>query len=104
MTFSNETRMHPRVMKVQQNDHKCHAAIPAQKSENSKNSINFFSYSQLPHKLYGFINDCYYVTLPCLGVAKRFDLRAECVAAWPLEGRIQCDLRDLCKIGCQNVL
>jgi len=77
MTFSNETRMHPRVMKVQQNDHKCHAAIPAQKSENSKNSINFFSYSQLPHKLCGLINDCYYVTLPWGGQT-----------FWP-EGRIR---------------
>jgi len=28
------------------------------------------------------------------GVAKRFDPRAEFGTAWPLEGRIQCDLRD----------
>jgi len=33
--------MQPRAMKVQENGHKCHAAIPSQKSENSKNSINF---------------------------------------------------------------
>jgi len=34
------------------------------KSENSKNSINFFSHSQLQYKLCGLINDSYYVTLP----------------------------------------
>jgi len=48
--------MHPRVMKVQQNGHKCHAAIPSQKSENSKNLINFFSHSQLQYKPCGLIN------------------------------------------------
>jgi len=56
--------MHPRVMKVQQNGHKCHAAIPSQKSENSKNLINFFSHSQLQYKPCGLITDCYFVTLP----------------------------------------
>jgi len=39
--------MHPRAMKVQQNGQWCHAAIPLQKGDNSKNSINFFSHSQL---------------------------------------------------------
>jgi len=28
------------------------------------------------------------------GVAKLFDPKAEFVIAWPLEGRMQCDLRD----------
>jgi len=49
-------------MKVQQNGHKFHAAIQSQKSENSKNSINFFSLSQLQYKLCGLINDCFHVT------------------------------------------
>jgi len=48
--------MHTRAMKVQRKGHKCHAAIPSQWSKNSKNSINFFSYSQLPYKLRGLIN------------------------------------------------
>jgi len=33
------------------------------------------------------------------GVAKLFDPRAEFAAAWPMEGRIQCDLRNLGKNG-----
>jgi len=40
--FRYETRMHPCSMKVQQNRQKCHAAIPPEKSDNSKNWINFF--------------------------------------------------------------
>jgi len=32
-----------------------------------------------------------------VGVAKLFDPRAELATAWPLECRIQCDLRHLCK-------
>jgi len=72
--------MHPRAVKVQQNGHKFHAAIPSWKSENSKNSINFFSCSQLQYKLCGLINDCYYVTLPKPGVAKRFDRIGGCLA------------------------
>jgi len=60
--FKDETRMHPRAMKLQQNGHKCYAAIPSQKTVNSKNSINSFSHSQLQYKLCGLINDCYDVT------------------------------------------
>jgi len=30
-------RKHPLAIKVQQNSHKCYAAIPSQKSDNSKN-------------------------------------------------------------------
>ena len=33
--FEDETRMHPRAMKVQRNGHKRHATIPSQKSKNS---------------------------------------------------------------------
>jgi len=55
--------MHPRAMKVQQNGHKCHVAITSQKSEKSKNSINFFSHSQLQFKLCDLISEYYYVTL-----------------------------------------
>jgi len=33
-------------------------------------------------------------------VVKRFDRKAEFVTAWPLEDRIQCDLRNLRKKGC----
>jgi len=33
-------------------------------NKNSKNSINFFSRSQLPNKLCGLNSDYYYVTLP----------------------------------------
>jgi len=44
-------------MKEQQNGHKCHATIPSQKSENSKNSINFFSHSQLQYRLCDLISD-----------------------------------------------
>jgi len=33
------------------------------KSENNKNSINFFSHSQPQYKLCGLMNDVYYVTL-----------------------------------------
>jgi len=42
---------------LQRNCRKCHAAIPSQKSENSKNSINFSSHSQLQYKRRGVIND-----------------------------------------------
>jgi len=31
------------------------------------------------------------------GVAKHFDTRTEFATAWPLEGRTQCDLRNLCE-------
>jgi len=54
--------MHPPARKVQQNGHKRHAAILSlESSENSINSINRFSHSQLQYKLCG-INDYYYVT------------------------------------------
>jgi len=76
-----------------------HAAIPSQKSENSKNPFNLFSYSQLQYKTCGLINGSYYVTLPSPQAAKHFDPRAAFVAAWLLEGRSQLDLRDICKIG-----
>ena len=33
-------------------------------------------------------------------VAKLFDPRAKLATAWPLEGRIQCDLRDLMVLHC----
>jgi len=80
--FKYETRMSPRAMKVQQIGHKCYAANPSKKSENSKTSINFFTYSQLQYKLCGLISDCYCVTLPSPQVAKCFDLSKirECLA------------------------
>jgi len=39
-------------------------------SEDSKNSINFFSYSQIQHKLWGLFSDYYYVTLPIFSHAE----------------------------------
>jgi len=48
--FKGETRMQPHAMKVQQNGHKRHATIPSQKSENSKDTVNFFSHAQLPYR------------------------------------------------------
>jgi len=51
--------MQPCAVKVQQNGHKCYAAISPQKSENSKNSPNFFSHSQLQHKQSGQIKKCH---------------------------------------------
>jgi len=69
--------MHPRAINVQQNGHKCHAAIPSQKIEDSKNSINFL----LQYKLCGLINYCCCVTLPSPGIAKLFGPRAEFATA-----------------------
>jgi len=48
--------MHPRAMKMQRNCHKCHTSVPSQKSENSKNWINFFSHSQLQCQVRGLLH------------------------------------------------
>jgi len=45
------------------NGHKSYAAIPSQKSDNSKNSINFFSHSPLQYTICDLISDYCYVTL-----------------------------------------
>jgi len=62
--FKDETRMNSHARKVQKNGHKYHIAIPS--GEESKNSINLFSHSQLQYKLCNLTNDCYciYVKLP----------------------------------------
>ena len=44
-----------------------------------------------------------YPASPLRRGGKRFDLRAEFATAWPLGGRMQSDLRNLCKID-RNVL
>jgi len=80
--FKYETRMSPHAMKVQQIGHKCYAANPSKKSENSKTSIDFFTYSQLQYKLCDLISDCYCVTLPSPQVAKWF-YRSKFGTVWP---------------------
>jgi len=57
----------------------------------------------LPTVLVGFFRKClvYFLKRDLethrTGVAKLFDPRAEFATAWPVEGRILCDLRNLCK-------
>jgi len=63
--FEDETRMHPRAMKVQRNGHKVPRRHPI--TEKQKQLINTRSISFLIHSCStncGFINNYYYVTLP----------------------------------------
>jgi len=61
--FEDETRMHPRAMKMQRSCHKCHTTVPYRKANTVKTRSIYFSFTAAVPTAWR-INDYYYITLP----------------------------------------